>query len=570
VSPITFVIMRRMRTPLVILICAYTVAITGMVLVPGPVVDGVPQRMSFMHAFYFVTYTATTIGFGEIPYAFSDAQRLWATAMIYITVIPWFYGIGAIIGLFQDPAFRQAKTRHGFVRDVGRIRERFYLLCGFGDTGSLLVRAFTDRGRRAVVVDIDPQRINALAIQDYDLYVPGLCGDAALPENLVAAGLVSRRCAGLIALTNDDQVNVTVAIAGKLLHPEVRVIGRASTRDAAANLASFDTDHVINPFEAFAEHLALALRAPGAWLLHEWLTGVPNTPLAEPKYPPRGTWIVCGYGRFGKAINRQLRRSGIDTVIVEADPEGTGCKECVRGRGTEEETLAAAGVFDAVGLVAGTDNDANNLSIVMTAKTMNPSLFVVIRQNRHANDLLFGAVEADLQMHASNIIVHEIIALLTAPLLAHFLARTRREGNAWANEVLARITAVAEDVIPEIWEIHVGERHARAVGRTLAEGTAVTVGDLLRDPRDRGQRLPCLPLMLARGDSYGLMPGDDEALVFGDHLLFCGRTTAASAMAWTLQNSKALTYVLTGREVPETTVWRWVDALLRRARLSGN
>jgi len=566
-SPITFLIMRRMRTPLVSLICAYAVAITGMVLVPGPEVDGVAQPMGFMHAFYFVTYTATTIGFGEIPYAFSDAQRLWATATIYITVIPWFYGIGAIIGLFQDPAFRQAKTEHSFARDVRRIRERFYLICGFGDTGSLLVRALTDRGRRAVAIDIDPQRINALAIQDYLVYVPGLQGDAALPDNLVAAGLKSRRCSGLIALTNDDQVNVTVAIAGKLLHPDVRVISRASTADAAANLASFDTDHIINPFEAFAEHLALALRAPGAWLLHEWLTGVPNTPLAEPKYPPQGKWIVCGYGRFGKAINRQLRRHGIDTVIVEADPERTGCKDCVLGRGTEEETLAAAGVFDAVGLVAGTGNDASNLSIVMTAHTMNPSLFVVIRQNRHANDVLFGAIEADLQMYASNIIVHEIIALLTAPLLARFLARTRREGNAWANEVLARISAVTEDMVPEIWEIHLGERQARAVGRALADGTRVTVGDLLRDPRDRGQRLSCVPLMLARGDVRTLMPGNEEPLAFGDHLLFCGRGGAASAMAWTLQNAKALTYVLTGREVPETLVWRWVDEMLRRARL---
>ena len=86
-------------------------------------------------------------------------------------------------------------------------------------------------------------------------------------------------------------------------------------------------------------------------------------------------------------------------------------------------------------------------------------------------------------------------------------------------------------------------------------------------PRRGGQRLACVPLMLARGDSYALMPADEDALAFGDHLLFCGRAAAASAMAWTLQNTKALTYVLTGREVPETTAWRWVDAMLKRARL---
>ncbi|MCU0766360.1 MAG: potassium channel family protein [Gammaproteobacteria bacterium] len=563
-SPITFLIMRRMRTPLLMLICAYAVAVLGMVLVPGPTLDGVRQQMSFLHAFYFVTYTATTIGFGEIPYAFSDAQRLWATFTIYLTVIPWFYGIGAIISLFQDPAFREARTRQGFVRDVRRIRERYYLVCGFGDTGSLLVKALTERGRRAVAIDIDPQRVNALAIQDYDVYVPGLCADASLPENLMDAGLKSRRCHAVVALTNRDQVNLSVAIAAKLLHPGLAVISRVGNRDAAANMASFDTDHIINPFEAFAEHLAMALRSPGTWLLHEWLSAVPQTALPEPRYPPRGGWIICGYGRFGKAIHREMKRAGMMTVVVEADPDRTGCKNCVRGRGTEEETLAAAGVFDAVGIVAGTDDDANNLSIVMTAKSMNPALFVVIRQNRHANDALFRAVEADLVMHASESIVHEVIALITSPLLSRFLARSRRESNAWANEVLARITAVTEDVVPDIWEVRIGDRQARAVGREVAGGNRVAVGDVLRDPRDRTGVLRCVPLLLARGETVTLMPADGEPLGFGDRLLFCGLARAETLMTWTLQDDRVLDYVLTGRPVTQGHVWRWLERRARR------
>ena len=568
-SPITFLIMRRMRTPLVMLIGAYATAVAGMVLVPGPVVDGVRQDMSFLHAFYFVTYTATTIGFGEIPYAFSDAQRLWATFTIYLTVIPWFYGIGAIVALFQDPAFREARTRHGFVRDVRRIRERFYLVCGFGDTGSLLVRALTERGRRAITIDIDPQRVNALGIQDYDVYVPGLCADAGLPENLLDAGLASRRCEAVVALTNRDQVNLGIAIAAKLLNSELRVISRVGTRDAAANMASFDTDYIINPFEAFAEHLAMALRAPGTWLLHEWLSAVPGSALPEPRYPPRGGWIICGYGRFGKAIHREMRRAGIVTVVVEADPERTGCSNCVRGRGTEEETLAKAGVFDAVGIVAGTDDDANNLSIVMTAKAMNPALFVVIRKNRHANDSLFRAVQADLVMHTSESIVHEVIALITSPLLSRFLARSRRESNAWANELLARITAVTEDLVPDIWAIRIGDRQARAVGREIAAGNAVTVGDILRDPRDRDHRLACVPLLLARDEAITLAPADGEVLAFGDRLLACGHGRAAGLMAWTLQDDRVLDYILSGRQMAQAWIWRWLARRSQRRESIG-
>jgi len=563
-SPATFLILRRMRAPLLFLIGAYAVAVGGLVLMPGPDVEGVPRHMSFFHAFYVISYTATTIGFGEVPYPFSDAQRMWTILSIYLTVVAWLNGIGTIIGLLQDPAYRQARTSQHFARDVRRLRDRFYLVCGFGDTGSLLVRALTDRGKRAVAIDLDPQRINFLAVQDYDSYVPGLCGDAAVPDNLIAGGLRSRRCTAVVALTNDDQVNLTIAIAGKLLHPQMQVISRASTLDAAINMASFDTDYIINPFQSFADHLALALRAPSVWLLHEWLTGVPNTTLTEPRYPPHGTWIVCGYGRFGKAIVRQLRREGVSVVIVEADPARTGCESCVQGRGTEEETLAEAGVFAAAGIVAGTDNDANNLSIVMTARAMNPNLFVVIRQNRHANDALFQAAGADLVMHVSEILVHEIIALITAPSLSRFLARTRKQGKAWTNELVSRISAVTEELVPEIWEIRVGDRQARAVTRALAAGKLVSVGDLLKDRHDRTQVLPCIPLMLSRADHAQLLPSELARVEIGDHLLFCGKTTAASAMDWTLQNEKVLHYVLTGREMPETWIWQWIDRRLAR------
>jgi Trk K+ transport system NAD-binding subunit len=568
-SPATFLILRRMRAPLLFLIGTYAVAIGGLVLMPGPDVEGVPRHMSFFHAFYVISYTATTIGFGELPHAFSDAQRMWTTLSIYLTVVAWLYGIGTIIALLQDPAYRQARTSQRFARDVRRLRERFHLVCGFGDTGSLLVRALTDRGKRAVAIDIDPQRINVLAVQDYQSYVPGLCGDAAVPDNLLAGGLRSPRCRGVIALTNDDQVNLTIAIAGKLLHPQIQAISRASTLDAAVNMTSFDTDYVVNPFHSFADHLALALRSPGVWLLHEWLTGVPNATLIEPRYPPHGTWIVCGYGRFGKAIVQQLRREGVGVVIVEADPARTGCETCVQGRGTEEETLAEAGVFQAAGIVAGTDNDANNLSIIMTAKAMNPELFVVIRQNRHANDALFQAAGADLVMHVSEILVHEIIALITAPSLARFLARTRRQSRDWANELVSRISAVTEDLVPEIWEVRIGERQALAVTKALAGGRPITVGDLVKDIHDRAEALPCIPLMLARGDHAQLLPAEDAAVQAGDHLLLCGRAAAASAMEWTLQNDKVLHYVLTGREMPETWVWRWIDRKLAR-RVGGN
>ena len=118
-----FIILRRMRAPLLLLIGIYAVTVLGLTLVPGVDAHGQPTPpLSFFHAFYFVSYTATTIGFGEIPQAFSDAQRLWVTVCIYLAVVGWSYSIITLLALVQDRGFQQAFTRIGFARRVHRIR----------------------------------------------------------------------------------------------------------------------------------------------------------------------------------------------------------------------------------------------------------------------------------------------------------------------------------------------------------------------------------------------------------------------------------------------------------------
>ncbi|MFN7277734.1 MAG: ion channel, partial [Betaproteobacteria bacterium] len=122
-----FLALRRMRAPLLVLIASYAISILGLVLIPGRDGQGLPWQMGFFHAFYFVSYTATTIGFGEVPHAFTDTQRLWVTFTIYLTVVAWFYALGKIIALTQEPAFRQELARARLQRKVRRMREPFYI-----------------------------------------------------------------------------------------------------------------------------------------------------------------------------------------------------------------------------------------------------------------------------------------------------------------------------------------------------------------------------------------------------------------------------------------------------------
>lgn len=558
---IFFLIFRRMRTPLLALILTYSLAVLGLVLIPGQDDAGNVYHMGFFHAFYFVSFMSTTIGFGEIPYAFTDAQRLWVAFSIFFTVVVWVYSIGTLITLFQDHAFQQALTERRFEKRTKAIRERFYLICGYGETGSALVQSLTDRDRRAVVIDIKEERINLLQLENHRQYVPALCADARIPQFLIEAGLKHDLCAGVVALTDSNVTNLKIAIISKLLHPNLKVICRADSHDVEANMLSFGTDNIIDPFDTFALHLATALHSPSINLLQEWLTKGTKELLNEPLFPPKkGLWLVCGYGRFGKAIYEQLVHEGLDVVVIEAEPENTGLPDCryVVGRGTESITLQQADIDHAVGLVAGTNSDSNNLSIIMTAREMNPSLFIILRQNRLENDPVIEAIHADMVMHPSTIIADRIRVLLSTPMLFEFNSLIAYESDEWACILVSRISALVNERAPEVWEVGFSRESTHAICDAVTKGMTITLAHLLTDPRDRERRLKAIPLLLIRQNQRVLLPGEELKIRENDTILFVGDEYANDRMQWTLQNEHALSYVLTGEARPQGWIWRWM------------
>ncbi len=555
---IIFVLLRRLHSPLIALVCVYAVCILGFVLIPGLDDKGQVWHMDFFHAFYFVSFMGTTIGFGEIPYAFTEAQRMWATFSIYATVIVWLYGIGFLLTVLQEPGFVQLMEQTSFQRKIRRIRDSFYLICGYGDTGSKLVKALTESDITAIVVEIDPERIHVLELEDHRIFVPGLCADASLPESLVMAGIKNKNCIGVVALTNDDAANLRIAITTTLLNPGVRVIARAETRDAENNISSFGNSQVINPYVTFAGRLAMAIHSPGTFLLHEWLTSVPHEQLTEPLFPPHGKWVLCGYGRFGKAVHERIVAEGLDVTIVEAKPEKTNAPgNVIVGRGTEAVTLEQAGIENAAGIVAGTDDDANNLSILMTAGEINPDLFMVARQNFRSNDAIFEAADIDLIMRRGSIIAHKLYALMRTPLLAKFLDLAREEDESWANQLISRIGGLIADKPPLTWEIDINMTQAPAVFERLETGEPVQLFSLYKDPQNRDNYLDCIPILIRRkGNQYLLLPDEHLQIEAADEILFCGHQKARIMTDWLVLNPQVFNYILSGEEHPSGYLWK--------------
>jgi Trk K+ transport system NAD-binding subunit len=548
--------LRRLRAPIMLLIVVFAIGMVGLVLIPGVDQHGQPWHMSLFQAFYFTTYTASTIGFGEIPHAFTDRQRLWVTVIIYASVIGWAYLVASLLSLGRDQAIRRTLTERRFRGRVQALTEPFYLICGFGESGHLIARALDRRARRFVVVEIDEPRAQEIDLMDFRQIPLALAADAGVPANLEAAGLRKDNCRGVLALTNDDRANLAVAMTVRLLEPNVPVLARAMSRDTAANMASFGTHHIINPFVRFGEQLALAISAPANYRLVSWLTGLPGSRLDPQVTPPRGAWVVCGYGRFGREVVRAFHAHGLEVTIIDPNaPEEPGLP-AVRGLGTEAEPLIAAGILDAVGVVAGTDDDVNNLSIVVTARELNQKLFTIVRQNLQANRSLFEAFDADVTMVSSETIASECLAVVRTPLLEPFLDSCCRRDAQWAERLTARLQSVTGEESPSTWSVTLNISEAPAIYRALMDHRTIEVRDLLRRPSRRDEPLPCVALHLQRADQAMDLPSDDEPLEPGARLLFAGSDHARREQQVLLANDKVRDYVLTGRDPPAGWLWK--------------
>jgi voltage-gated potassium channel len=546
-----FLVLRRMRIPLIVLIVIFAVSVLGLSLMPGQDDQGRPDRMGLFDAFYFMSYTATTIGFGELPEEFTAAQRMWVTLAIFLSVIGWAYAIGSLLSLMQDRGFRQALARRSFTQSVRRMHEPFLLLVGYGNASKMLARSLDDMGRRFVVIDIDDTRVSSVELDSYRADAPALQGDARDTGLLTLAGLGHGTCEGVVALAGDDETNLDVAMTTALLRPDLPVIARSSSRDVAERMRAFHVREVVNPLDRFGDHLRILFRSPAAYQLMIWLTSSPGTPLPR-RFDrlPRGRWVICGHGRYGEELSSDLRAEGLDVTVVHV-----AGGRVLAGEGDSAQVVESGHVSDAVAFVAATANDTTNLWLVEAARRANPDAFVVALQNRRANAPLFEAVGVDFGMVPAEVIAHEVLARLANPVLMRFLPQVPHQGDEWAAQLVDRLVKTCGRGAPDLWRIRLSNDEAPALEGRL-DGRSLRLDDLLRDPADRDHTLGIVPLTLLRDDQRTISPAGDVVLRADDQLLLAGRLRDRAALASTMTEASAASYVVDGRRVPASWVWR--------------
>ncbi len=95
-------------------------------------------------------------------------------------------------------------------------------------------------------------------------------------------------------------------------------------------------------------------------------------------------YIICGFGRMGGVLAGQLDEQKVPFVVVEQDNEAVARLAAsdflfVDGDATTEDVLDRANIRNAKGLISGVASDADNLFVTLTARGMNPDLFIMAR-----------------------------------------------------------------------------------------------------------------------------------------------------------------------------------------------
>ncbi len=549
-SNILWIIIRRMRTPFIVIIVTFAITILGLVIIPGVDAQGRPYHMSFLDAFYFVTFMASTIGFGEIPYEFTYAQRLWVLFSIYIAVIGWFYAIGALVALIQDKQLIEQLRLAKFSRKIKDLKEPFVIILGYNSTTKELIHKLNEDGKRIIVIDKSQDKIDELELENFMPEVYALKANIDSPDSLKLAGITKRNCKAVVALFDNDFKNTKIALLVRLLNPKMNVIVKSSTKEQSEHLKNLGVKNFINPFNLVADRFHLALTAPNLWKL-EMLLFQHKQYIKSYEELPKGKYIICGYGRMGKVLKEALDKAQLESVFIDLKSASYKVKKnsAIFGDAQDFKVLLEAGVKDASAIIAATKDDLINLTILLTAKKINPEIYTIARENTNDDITIFNSAKIDRAYIIEEVISEHVHRQISQPLAERFLKELYKQNDKWGLE-LSKTIRTTTGYNPELFEIRVVKPEAYALTDYLKKGGIVNLGLLARDLSDRNRRAKLVFLMVKnRKEEITLLPDDNYEVKVSDRFLIAATKEAKEDFELLVNNLNEFHYAISGEEL---------------------
>ena len=225
--------------------------------------------------------------------------------------------------------------------------------------------------------------------------------------------------------------------------------------------------------------------------------------VAEKVAELNGHYILCGYGRVGATVARELLHGGHQIVVIDIEKESLERAVAdghlvVQGDATSDDTLELAGIGRARGLVTTIDTDANNVYVTLSARSLNPDVFIVARANAAGSEAKLEQAGANRVVSPYTMAGRRIAELAIRPHVADFIDAALSHG-----------------------ELSVSMEQVEVASGGPLDGR--TVGEL----RDQG--IFTLAIVQESG-RYEANPATDRRLSVGESLVVSGSTERLAAL----------------------------------------
>jgi len=145
-------------------------------------------------------------------------------------------------------------------------------------------------------------------------------------------------------------------------------------------------------------------------------------------------YIICGFGRMGRLIARELEKKPAPFVVIERDTSKIDDEDLERylimeGAADKDETLVEAGIERAKGIITVVSTDAENLYIVLTARGLNPNISIVARAGEEGSEQKLIRAGANKVISPYLIGAHQMAQAVVRPAVLDFLEFATQSEN---------------------------------------------------------------------------------------------------------------------------------------------
>ncbi|WP_245391420.1 NAD-binding protein [Sulfurospirillum barnesii] len=371
------------------------------------------------------------------------------------------------------------------------------------------------------------------------------------------AGIKSPYCKAIVSLFENDALNLRIALTSKVLNPNITMAIKSTTKNQTENLMDIGVQIIENPFDIIAEHMHMAINNPNTLKVVRWIYGLCNL-YDPPLHLPHGKYIVCGYGRMGKSIYEVLKHNNFEISFAEINPKMKeqftfqNQPKVLIGDGDDKEMLKALGIDTCVAIIAGTNDDTTNLSILATAKKLNPHIVTIARENELEDFSIFESSNIDTIFIPAKVLINKTINAILNPALDIFIKNIHALDEIHVTTLIKQLLAI--DLHPKLFTLKIDSQQAFILSKHCS--TLNLPLSLLRTSlKDRNFTNNLIPLMRIRHKEIELLPDWNTNLEQNDIYLFAGDDNAHEHLEYLANNIYEFYFAYYGEEKSFLRQW---------------